>query len=417
MFNETYANLFKHVAGMDAMNTFQDLINHGTEPYTAQEMLDNYSSKIGTMNGVYEITDITYDFNERGRDVTLKCSLCGREIHRMMIRGRNKWSELIKSCPCEKEKTEKEYRERLRKEREEKQQLILSRINKIFGDYEIISVLNLESNNPRYVMRCRECGEEINVSANSFWQRTNFECRKHRPRTEPIIKFDESYIGMKKNFLTVREITRLPNGHRALLCECDCGNAKAIEPAQWEQGIVKSCGCKHDELQKESSTIHGHSGDRLYKVYGGMKQRCYNKNSTNYPNYGGRGIRICQEWLEDFMNFYQWAMDNGYDYNAERGECTIDRIDVNGNYEPSNCRWVSEQAQARNKRPRKNWKSRRKMYEYDGKEYNLTELCDLFNTSSAAVHYRMERLGMTLEQALKTPKMTDGRPRKQSVSA
>lgn len=110
-------------------------------------------------------------------------------------------------------------------------------------------------------------------------------------------------------------------------------------------------------------------------------------------------------------------MDNGYDYNAERGECTIDRIDVNGNYEPSNCRWVSEQVQARNKRPRKNWKSRRKMYEYDGKEYNLTELCDLFNTSSVAVHYRMEKLGMTLEQALKTPKMTDGRPRKQSVSA
>lgn len=92
---------------MDAMNTFQDLINHGIEPYTAREMLDNYSSKIGTMNGVYEITDITYDFNERGRDVTLKCSLCGREIHRMMIRGRNKWSELIESCPCEKEKIKK----------------------------------------------------------------------------------------------------------------------------------------------------------------------------------------------------------------------------------------------------------------------------------------------------------------------
>lgn len=85
------------------MNTFQNLIDNGIEPHTAKDMLGGYSKRIGTMNGVYEIIDITYDFNERGRDVTLKCSLCGREIHRMMIVGRNKWSELIKSCPCQKE--------------------------------------------------------------------------------------------------------------------------------------------------------------------------------------------------------------------------------------------------------------------------------------------------------------------------
>ena len=76
------------------MNTFQELIDNGIEPYTAQDMLDGYLKRIGTMNGVYEITDITYDFAERGKDVTLKCSLCGREIHRMMVQGRNKWSEL-----------------------------------------------------------------------------------------------------------------------------------------------------------------------------------------------------------------------------------------------------------------------------------------------------------------------------------
>lgn len=69
------------------MNTFQDLIDNGIEPYTAQNMLDNYSSKIGTMNGIYEITDITYDFNERGRDVTLKCSFCGRKIPHEQIRN------------------------------------------------------------------------------------------------------------------------------------------------------------------------------------------------------------------------------------------------------------------------------------------------------------------------------------------
>lgn len=396
------------------MNTFQDLINHGIEPHTAQEMLDNYSSKIGKMNGVYEIADITYDFNERGRDVTLKCSLCGREIHRMMIRGRNKWSELIKSCPCQKEEKRLEERRLAEKIAKEKKDLILNRIGQIHGDYEIVSVGNLEDN-PQYVIRCSECGAERKISAEHFDKRTDFHCTKHY--VQPI-KFDESYIGTKKNFLTARGFTRLPNGRRAFLCECDCGNMKAVEPTQWEQGIVKSCGCKHDELQRESSTTHGHSGDRLYKVYVGMKQRCYNKNSTNYMNYGGRGIRICQEWLDDFMNFYQWAMKNGYDYNAERGECTIDRIDVNGNYEPSNCRWVSEDIQTNNRRPRKEWKPRmKKMYEYNGRKCSLTELCDSFNTSSSAVYYRMNKLGMTLEQALKTPKMTNGRPRKQSASA
>lgn len=92
------------------MNTFQNLVDNGIEPYTAQDMLDGYTKRIGTMNGVYETTDITYDFTERGKDVTLKCSLCGTEIHRMMISGRNKWSELIKSCPCQKARKAEEER-------------------------------------------------------------------------------------------------------------------------------------------------------------------------------------------------------------------------------------------------------------------------------------------------------------------
>lgn len=396
------------------MNTFQNLIDNGIEPHTAQDMLDGYTKRIGTMNGVYEITDITYDFNERGKDVTLKCSMCGREIHRMMISGRNKWSELIKSCPCEKERAEREYQERLRREKEEKRNLILSRVNQTFGDYKIVSISDLESHNPRYIMRCIECEGEMNVSANSFWQRANFDCKKQRTPAEPIIKYDESYIGRKKNFLKVIAISRFPhNNHRAFVCECDCGDTKLIEPAHWEQEIVKSCGCKINELRSENSTTHGHSGDRLYKVWHSMKQRCYNPNNPNYENYGGRGIRVCREWLEDFMNFYNWAMASGYDYNAEFGECTLDRINVDGNYEPNNCRWADIEMQANNKRPSKYWKPRRKLYEHKGKKYNLCELCKIYGTSSPVVRYRMNKLGMSLEQALKTPKITKGRPRKQ----
>ena len=105
-----------------------------------------------------------------------------------------------------------------------------------------------------------------------------------------------------------------------------------------------------DEKIAEVSKKHGKSRkSRLYNVWVGMRQRCNDKNHKSYKNYGGRGIRVCEEW-DDFESFEAWALDNGYDKDAPYGECTLDRIDVNGNYEPSNCRWVDAATQARNKR-------------------------------------------------------------------
>ena len=96
---------------------------------------------------------------------------------------------------------------------------------------------------------------------------------------------------------------------------------------------------------------------RLYEVWEGMKQRCYNKNHRSYKNYGGRGIEVCEQWRSDFMSFYNWATENGYDENAPFGVCTIDRINGDGNYQPTNCRWASFKIQNNNQRGRRKYGS------------------------------------------------------------
>ena len=141
------------------------------------------------------------------------------------------------------------------------------------------------------------------------------------------------------------------------LCECECGNTTVVPAYALRNGHSKSCGCIGIDFLKTAKPSTKHGGarvgknkERLYRVWLGMKERCYNPHSRNYMNYGGRGITICDEWLHDFSAFRDWAMANGYNPDAPRGQCTIDRIDNDGNYEPSNCRWVDMKTQANNKK-------------------------------------------------------------------
>ena len=130
--------------------------------------------------------------------------------------------------------------------------------------------------------------------------------------------------------------------HVCWKCKCLCGNECIVKGHDLRNGHTKSCGC----AQIEASTKHGMHGTRIYNTYRNMLDRCYNKNNDHYMDYGGRGIKVCDAWRGEngFINFYNWAMANGY-----TDELSIDRINVNGNYEPNNCRFVNNKIQSNNK--------------------------------------------------------------------
>lgn len=150
-----------------------------------------------------------------------------------------------------------------------------------------------------------------------------------------------------KRFGKLTVIQRVQNKGNKVnwLCQCDCGNTTIVQGSNLKNGHIRSCGC----LISETNTKHGKWNSRIYRIYHAMKQRCYNSSSEHYDCYGGRGISICPEWLHDFQAFYNWAMSHGYS-----DELSIDRIDVNGNYEPGNCRWAEPSLQTFNQRTRKN---------------------------------------------------------------
>lgn len=162
------------------------------------------------------------------------------------------------------------------------------------------------------------------------------------------------YTGQKFGMLTAIHSSQNENGRRGWWCRCDCGNELFIETGELTSSLKHQDSTKHHRVScgcaRGGRETHGGSRTRLYSVWVHMKRRCYDVNDQNYKHYGNRGIRICDEWENDFSAFRDWALSHGFDEDKKWSDCTIDRIDVNGNYEPNNCRWVDMHTQLLNRR-------------------------------------------------------------------
>jgi len=200
----------------------------------------------------------------------------------------------------------------------------------------------------------------------------------------------ENVIGKKYGRLIVIRELQDRGYARVVFCYCDCGNEKEIYLTNLRSGRTTSCGCRHKEKVRKSSFVHGSRHTRLYSIWTNMKSRCHNSKSTGYENYGGRGIKVCKEWKNDFVTFERWAKSNGYS-----DDLTIERVDFNLDYSPENCEWIPIFEQSRNRRSLL-------LISKDGVTNSLKGWCRELGVNYKTVYTHMQRKKATPEEALDT---------------
>lgn len=193
--------------------------------------------------------------------------------------------------------------------------------------------------------------------------------------------------GQRFGRLTVTSFNRISKGRYLWNCKCDCGNKCVVAAHRLTTELTKSCGC----LRVEKNSTHGDYKSRLYRIYNGIKQRCLIPSDTGYKWYGARGITVCEEWLNDYQVFKEWAFTNGYNDTL-----SIERINNDGNYEPSNCKWIPLKDQPKHTR-------KTKQIEYDGKIYTMSGLAKEFNIKRHTLYSRLKN-GWSIEKALTPPR-------------
>lgn len=246
---------------------------------------------------------------------------------------------------------------------------------------------------------CEEIGKHIGRSIRSV---------QHTFEILNIKKFAYK-IGDKYEKLTIIDIYNQYNKdgcYRTMAkCLCDCGKTINVRLTTINKKRIKSCGCYH----KNHAIMHGKCGTRLYRIYCAMKTRCFNKNTLSYKYYGKRGIGVCKEWLDDFTIFEKWALENGYQKTL-----TLDRIDINSNYTPDNCKWTTYKEQANNKTT--NYNILAFGESKTAKQWSEDERCP--NLNVGVIIYRINH-NWSNEEAITTPPLKNkimGGPNKANLS-
>ena len=275
-------------------------------------------------------------------------------------------------------------------------------VGNVYGDMEVISIDEFETEHSKerfgkkatmWHVKCTKCGYETAMrkcDLDGITKRGASGCNRC---------FGENILGNTYGRLTVIDFPISRKGQREWLCECSCDKHTQLRVSYCglRRGNSQSCGCIRGEKlanwNKENRPYNPNrdSNSRLYNIWQGIKGRCSNPNLYAYKYYGGKGVKICDEWRE-WKNFKEWALNNGY-----QEDLTIDRIDVDGDYEPSNCRWATMQVQCNNR-------THNHYITYDGRTQSLSDWCRELNLDYDRTKQRINACGMTPEQAFTLPK-------------
>lgn len=226
-------------------------------------------------------------------------------------------------------------------------------------------------------------------------------------REESKKQSEQKYIGDTYGKITVLAFSHRVGTKKYFVCHCGwCGKEFTTRIDRLRSEKPGSCGCKLQEWMhsKNINRKHGLYTDRAYRLWGKVKQRCYNPNCREYNNYGGRGIKMCDEWLNDPSKFVEWCYATGYDKDAPKGQCTLERIDCNGNYEPSNCTWKTNQEQQNNRRDNQK-------FEYEGEIHTVAEWARKLNIPYPTLRNGLVRCNKTVEYYIKFYKPYNRKPK------
>lgn len=250
----------------------------------------------------------------------------------------------------------------------------------VYGELTLIEYVK----GGKYKCKC-SCGE-YKISTVSDMKKGKVKSCGHLKKERQL-----DIVGCTFNRLIVLDrVSQNDRGDFLFLCRCDCGIEKVLVGKEVKSGKIKSCGNHHVEYIKKRNTKHKGTGTRLYETFLNMKYRCNNPNSEAYKNYGGRGIKLCVEWDKEdgFKKFKEWAYSNGYDDSL-----TIDRIDVNGDYSPENCKWSTNTEQNRNKR-------NTIFVTIHNETKTLIDWCEFYDINYGSVWRRINKYNYTPEKAL-----------------